>query len=199
MPALPNKNNPPQPSLPELFEGIYSRLKELSSMFMRHQPAGHTLQPTAIVHEAFVKLAERDIEEFEGEEHFFATAATVLRSVLVDHARRRRSKKRGGGKRTADVASFEPADASADVAGVLEFEDALATLAKIDARSAKVAELRVFGGVSMDHVARLNGTSIPTAERDWRFARAFLEKQYGRTSSAASLAADSMADSTEAA
>jgi DNA-directed RNA polymerase specialized sigma24 family protein len=97
------------------------------------------------------------------------------------------------------VASFEPADASADVAGVLEFEDALATLAKIDARSAKVAELRVFGGLSMEHVARLNGTSIPTAERDWRFARAFLEKQYGRTSSAASLAAGSMADSTEAA
>ena len=196
MPALPNKNNPPQPSLPELFEGIYVRLKELSSMFMRHQPVGHTLQPTAIVHEAFVKLAERDVEEFEGEEHFFATAATVLRSVLVDHARRRRSKKRGGGRRNADVASFEPADAGADVAGVLEFEDALATLAKIDPRSAKVAELRVFGGLSMEHVARLNGTSVPTAERDWRFARAVLEKQYGRTSSAASLAADA---TTEAA
>lgn len=190
MPALPNKNISSQPSLPELFEGIYARLKELSSMFMRHQPVGHTLQPTAIVHEAFMKLAERDVEEFEGEEHFFATAATVLRSVLVDHARRRRSKKRGGGKRTADVAAFDPADAGADVAGVLEFEDALATLAKIDARSAKVAELRVFGGLSMEHVARLNGTSIPTAERDWRFARAFLEKQYGRTSSAASLAFD---------
>ncbi len=179
MPALPKKkNDPAKPSLPELFEGIYARLKELSSMFMRHQPVGHTLQPTAIVHEAFVKLAERDVEDFEGEEHFFATAATVLRSVLVDHARRRRSKKRGGGRRTADVA------------GVLEFEDALATLAKIDPRSAKVAELRVFGGLSMEHVARLNGTSIPTAERDWRFARAFLEKQYGRASSAASLAAE---------
>ena len=73
-------------------------------MFMRHQPVGHTLQPTAIVHEAFMKLAERDADDFEGEEHFFATAATVLRSVLVDHARRRRSKKRGGGKRNADVA-----------------------------------------------------------------------------------------------
>lgn len=160
-------------------------------MFMRHQPVGHTLQPTAIVHEAFVKLAERDADDFEGEEHFFATAATVLRSVLVDHARRRRSKKRGGGKRNADVNAFEPADAGADVAGVLEFEDALATLAKIDQRSAKVAELRVFGGLSMEHVARLNGTSIPTAERDWRFARAFLEKQYGRSSTAATLASES--------
>ena len=159
-------------------------------MCMRAQPAGHTLQATAVVHEAFVKLAEGSEGKYKDEEHFLATAATVLRSVLVDHARRRRSKKRGGGRRTADVAAFEPADAGADVAGVLEFEDALATLAKIDPRSAKVAELRVFGGLSMEHVARLNGTSIPTAERDWRFARAFLEKQYGRASSAASLAAE---------
>jgi len=188
MPALPNDNCSFPPSLPELFEDIYARLKELSLMFMRHQPAGHTLQPTAIVHEAFVRLAECDIDKFKGEEHFFATAAAVLRSVLVDHARRRGCKKRGGGRRKADVAAFEPADASADVAGVLEFEDALATLAKIDPRSAKVAELRIFGGLSMEHVARLNGTSIPTAERDWRFARAFLEKQYGRASSAAALA-----------
>lgn len=182
MSALPNDARQPETPLPELFERIYGRLKELSSLFMRHQGAGHTLQPTAIVHEAFLKLAERDAEDFENEEHFFATAATVLRTVLVDHARRRGSKKRGNNKRKASVEAFEPTDSSADVTGILDLEDALQSLAAIDPRSAKVAVLRIFGGMSMEHVARLNGTSMPTAERDWRFARAFLEKQYGVSS-----------------
>jgi DNA-directed RNA polymerase specialized sigma24 family protein len=78
--------------------------------------------------------------------------------------------------------TYDPADRSADVSGLLELEDALQSLAKVDARSARVAELRIFGGVAMDHVARLVGTSVPTAERDWRFARAVLEKQYGLSS-----------------
>jgi RNA polymerase sigma-70 factor, ECF subfamily len=167
-----------QPSLPELFESIYGRLKELSSMCMRAQPAGHTLQPTAVVHEAFVKLAERDREEFRNEEHFLATAATVLRSVLVDHARRRRSKKRGGVAWKASVDEFQPVDPSVEVGGVLALEDALQQLAKNDARAAKVAELRIFGGLPMDQVARLLDLGLATAERDWRLARAWLEREY---------------------
>lgn len=179
MSSLPLPSASDGPSLPELFETIYVRLKELSSMFMRSQPAGHTLQPTAIVHEAFLKLADHESAQFESEEHFFATAASVLRSVLVDHARRRKSKKRGAGKRGNSVELFDPADESADSIGLIELEDALQSLATADARAARVAELRIFGGMSMDHVARLMNTSVPTAERDWRFARVFLEKQYG--------------------
>ncbi len=189
MSSLPASAASGEPSLPELFESIYGRLKELSAMFMRSQPVGHTLQPTAVVNEAFLKLADRDSSDFASEEHFFATAATVLRSVLVDHARRRGSKKRGAGRRGASMDTYDPADRSADVGGLLELEDALQCLAKVDARSARVAELRIFGGVSMDHVARLVGTSVPTAERDWRFARAFLEKQYGLSSSGGGKAA----------
>jgi len=181
MSSLPLPSASDGPNLSELFETIYVRLKELSSMFMRSQPAGHTLQSTAIVHEAFLKLAERESAEFESEEHFFATAATVLRSVLVDHARRRKSKKRGAGKRGNSVDLFDPEDGAASTTGLIELEDAMQTLATVDARAARVAELRIFGGMSMDHVARLLSTSVPTAERDWRFARAFLEKQYGRT------------------
>ena len=180
----------PGPSLPDLFEAIYDRLKELSSMFMRAQPAGHTLQPTAVVNEAFLKLAERESAEFQSEEHFFATAAVVLRSVLVDHARRRTTRKRGAGRRGISVEAHEPEDRSGDVHGVLELEDALQALAKVDPRAAKVAELRIFGGVQVDHVARLLGTSIPTSERDWRFARAFLERQYGVGAGAAPEAED---------
>jgi len=179
MSSLPMPSSADGPSLPALFENIYSRLKELSSMFMRNQPVGHTLQPTAIVHEAFLKLAERESAEFQSEEHFFATAATVLRSVLVDHARRRISQKRGAGRRGSQLEAFSVADPNAGIAGLLELEDALQSLAKADPRSARVAELRIFGAMPMDHVARLLGTSVPTAERDWRFARAFLEKQYG--------------------
>lgn len=179
MSSLPTPPVPGGTSLPELFEGIYERLKELSSMFMRRQPAGHTLQPTAIVHEAFLKLAEHETKDFESDEHFFATAASVLRSVLVDHARRRCSKKRGSGKRSIGVENFDPTDYAADAVGVLDLEDALQSLSKADARSSRVAELRIFGGMNMDHIARLLSTSVPTAERDWRFARAYLEKEYG--------------------
>ena len=147
-------------------------------MCMRSQPAGHTLQPTAVVHEAFVKLADRDPGEFKGEEHCMATAATVLRTVLVDHARRRRSKKRGGMAWKASTDEFQPIDPTVEVGGVLALEDALQALAKNDARAAKVAELRIFGGLPMDQVARLLDMSVATAERDWRLARAWLEKEY---------------------
>jgi len=166
------------PSLPVLFESIYGRLKELSSMCMRAQPAGHTLQPTAVVHEAFVKLAERESTDFNSEEHFMATAATVLRSVLVDHARRRRSRKHGGGARKVSTDEFQPVDPTVEVGGVLALEDALQALGRNDTRAAKVAELRIFGGMPMDQVARMLDLSLATAERDWRLARAWLEKEY---------------------
>jgi RNA polymerase sigma factor (TIGR02999 family) len=145
---------------------------------MRSQPAGHTLQATAVVHEAFVKLAEREVSDFKGEEHFMATAATVLRSVLVDHARRRRSRKHGGAARKFSTDEFQPADPTVEVGGVLALEDALQALAHNDARAAKVAELRIFGGMPMEQVARMLDLSVATAERDWRLARAWLEKEY---------------------
>ena len=144
MSSLPVSPSSGEPSLPELFETIYGRLKELSSMFMRSQPMGHTLQPTAVVNEAFIKLAERDAGSFVSEEHFFATAATVLRSVLVDHARRRRSKKHGAGKRGASMDTFDPADRSSDVSGLLELEDAVAAGKADEARAilARIEEMR---------------------------------------------------------
>ena len=147
-------------------------------MCMRAQPAGHTLQATAVVHEAFVKLAEGSEGKYKDEEHFLATAATVLRSVLVDHARRRRSKKRGGVAWKASVDEFQPMDPTVEVGGVLALEDALQQLAKNDPRAAKVAELRIFGGLPMDQVARLLDVALATAERDWRLARAWLEREY---------------------
>ena len=164
--------------LSELFESIYVRLKELSALHMRSQPRGHTLQPTAVVHEAFIKLAERDSSEFKTEEHFLATAATVLRSVLGDHARRRLAKKRGGQSFKASTDVFEPFDATVDSGGILALEDALQSLAKEDPRSAQVAELRIFGGLEPEHIARLLDLSSATVTRDWRFAKAWLQTDY---------------------
>ena len=174
MSAVPSDS----PTLPMLFESIYGRLKELSAMCMRAQPAGHTLQPTAVVHEAFVKLAEREASDFNSQEHFMATAATVLRSVLVDHARRRRTRKHGGGTRRVSTDEFQPVDPTVEVGGVLALEDALQALARNDARAAQVAELRIFGGMPMEQVARMLDLSAATADRDWRLARAWLEKEY---------------------
>ena len=166
------------PSLPQLFESIYGRLKDLSALCMRSQPAGHTLQPTAVVHEAFVKLAERESSDFASEEHFMATAATVLRTVLVDHARRRRSKKRGGLAWKGSTDEFQPLDPTVEVGGVLALEDALKALAANDSRAAKVAEMRIFGGIAMEQIARMLDISLSTADRDWRVARAWLEREY---------------------
>lgn len=146
---------------------------------MRAQPANHTLQPTAVVHEAFVRLAHRDPSEFQDEEHFMATAATVLRTVLVDHARRRLSDKRGGGKKVSiSSEDLHPIDPTVAVGAVIALEDALEALAKKDPRSAKVAEMRIFGALTVDHIARLLTISVATVERDWRIARAWIEQQY---------------------
>lgn len=175
-----------KPSLPELFEGIYSRLRELSGAFMRQQPAGHTLQSTAVVHEAFLKLAERDPADFVDQDHFMATAATVLRSVLIDHARRRGSQKRGGSAKRFSVEDRDVVDSAGGVQGVLELEDSLGKLATTDARAARVAELRIFGALQVESIAKVLGTSVPTVNRDWRFAKAFLEQQYGFNPASAS-------------
>ena len=163
----------------QLYAGLYEDIKRIAHVRLAQVGGVAQLNTTALAHEGFLKLAERESSEFQTEEHFFATAATVLRSVLVDHARRRISKKRGAGRRGSQLESFSVADPSANVSGLLELEDAMQSLAKADPRSARVAELRIFGAMPMDHVARLLGISVPTAERDWRFARAFLEKQYG--------------------
>ncbi|NBX36970.1 MAG: RNA polymerase subunit sigma-70 [Planctomycetes bacterium] len=181
-----------RPSLQQLFDGIYGRLRELSGALMNRQRVDHTLQPTAIVHEAFLKLADRDPSEFKDETHFMATAATVLRTVLIDHARKKGSKKRGGKGAHFSVEPWDLIDTSAGLRGVIDLEDSLRRLAEADARAAKVAEMRIFGNMEPETIAGFLEVSIPTVTRDWRFAKAFLERQYGfeRTEPTADSATD---------
>lgn len=160
----------------ELLPLIYSELRGLAGGYFRNQPADHTLQPTALVHEAFLRLIDHSEEKWNGRAHFFAVAATAMRQILVDSARRRRSLKRGGGRARLDASEVDPASPAraGDALDPIDLDDALTTLAQSDPRRSRVVELRFFGGLSMPEIAEALGVSLSTAEADWRAARAWL-------------------------
>jgi RNA polymerase sigma factor (TIGR02999 family) len=153
-----------------LFPIVYDRLRDLAGAYLRRQRPDHTLQPTALLHEAFLQLADRS--EWKDEAHFLGVAAGVMREILVDHARKRATLKRGGGRRRLQLTSqlFEPAN-SIDV---LAINDALQALRAMNHRQAQVVELRFFGGMTIRQTAVALDISESTVEDDWRFARAWL-------------------------
>jgi RNA polymerase sigma-70 factor (ECF subfamily) len=160
----------------DLMPLVYQELRALAAARLRDERSGHTLQPTALVHEAFLKLAEQTRAGFRNREHFFAVAAEAIRRVLVDHARARRANKRNpGGERLSIQAALD----SMDEPGVdlLGLDDALTRLAALNERQAKVVELRYFGGLNVDATAAYLGVSEGTVKGDWRLARAWLERE----------------------
>jgi len=159
----------------ELLPLIYEELRARAVEHIRREKVGHTLQPTALVHEAYLRLIDGEKVDWNGRTHFFAVAATTLRRVLVDHARAKGSKKRGGGARPvslseADQISIEKPD------DVLDLDEALAKLAEKKPRHARLVELRFFAGFSVEEAAEALGISKETAKVDWRFARAWLNR-----------------------
>jgi RNA polymerase sigma factor (TIGR02999 family) len=156
---------------------VYADLKAVAAGYFRREWAGHTLQPTAVVHEAYARLSGKGT--FKSRTHFMLVASTTMRRVLVDHARRRLAKKRGGGK--AGVTIADVADSAESVGGggidVLELDDALVKMEGVYPRPARVVELRFFGGLRVEDTARLMGLSVATVESDWRFARAWLTRE----------------------
>lgn len=163
--------------LSELLPLVYADLRRLADRSFRGERDGHTLQPTALVHEAYLRLARSRPPRLESREHFLNTAARLMRQILVDHARRVRAERRGGG------APKVPLEEMGTVAGpaaerssvdLLALDQALDTLAELDERKARVVELRFFGGFGVREVARLLGVSVPTVVADTRFARAWL-------------------------
>lgn len=164
----------------EGFGAMYPQLRALASSLMSRERVSHTLQPTAVVSEAFLRLADRRGSDFESESHLLAYAATAMRSILVDHARRRRSKKRGSGAQIGADAIADLAVAETSDVDLLEIDDALRALESADARAAKVVEARVFGGLSIEETAEALDLSLSTVSRDWRFGRAFLAGQLSR-------------------
>jgi RNA polymerase sigma-70 factor, ECF subfamily len=163
-------------ALDKLMPLIYKELHKLAKLHMRQQEAGHTLQTTAVIHEAYLKLGGNSDKDWENRAHFFAVAAKAMRHVLVDHARTRRASKRGGEVR------IEQLDEGANVgvaqaAGMIALDDALTSLAGQYPRQAQVVELRCFGGLSVEETAATLKLSPETVARDWRFAKAFLRSE----------------------
>jgi len=159
-----------------LYELVYDDLKVRAHGLMRRQPADHTLQTTALVHEAWLKLDMRGQLAVTSRAHFFRLAARAMRSVLVDHARARMADKRGGGaSRPALDDSAVHVDGPSDL--FLALDEALAKLVGVDADLAQVAELRLFAGLEHGEIAETLGVSSSTVERAWRLARGWLQHE----------------------
>lgn len=163
-----------------LMELVYEELRRLAASYARNQRAGHTLQPTALVHEAFVKLVDAAGSRFHDRAHFFAVAATAMRQILTDHVRRQRAVKRGGEAWNRVTLDGLHASASENEIDLEALESALTKLSAFDPRKYRVVELRFFGGLSVEDVSRVMDVSKTTVESEWRAARAWLAAQLAK-------------------
>jgi RNA polymerase sigma-70 factor (ECF subfamily) len=159
----------------ELVARIYEDLRKLAASRMDSERADHTLQPTALAHEAFLRMIDQEHVDLRSRTHFLALAATMMRRVLVDHARARRAEKRGGSRRSAPL-DEELGVQWQDPTEILALDEALIGLARAQPRQARVVELRFFGGLGLDETAQELGVSRETVKLDWRFARAWLNR-----------------------
>jgi len=162
----------------QLMDLVYADLHRIAAREMRRERPGHTLQTTAVLHEAYLRIFRGEPVAWKDRAHFYASAATQLRRVLVDHARRAHSEKRGGQGVTLSLGEFDVGDPGLDVR-LLALNEALAKLEALDPRAAKVVELRFFGGVSEADAAEVMGISVATLKRDWDFAKTWLAAQLG--------------------
>jgi RNA polymerase sigma factor (TIGR02999 family) len=165
-------------ALDTLLPVVYAELRRIAARQLRRERDGHTLQPTALVHEAYLRLVEQRTVNWQSRAHFFGVAAQVMRRVLVDHARRQGAKKRNGGAQRVPLE--EAAETAAvDRIPVLRLDHALGRLEKLDPGLARIVELRAFGGLTIDQAAHVLNVSPTTAKRDWRTAKAWLTNELG--------------------
>lgn len=164
-----------------LFDVLYRELRRLAEAAMRAERANHTLQPTALVHEAFLRLAG-DQGRFESRTHFLGVAASAMRRVLVDHARGRNARKRGSGATLVTVDDLDelPQPATEEV-DLVTLDEALTRLSALDARQGQIVELRFFGGLSVEETAAVVGVSERTIKREWQMSRAWLRREISRS------------------
>ena len=166
-------------ALDELFPIVYTEVRKLARSYLRRERPDHTLQPTALVNEAYMRLVDQRHVDWQNRAHFFGIAAQVMRRVLVDHARMRQADKRGSGDRPVvlDEALALVAERTPDVVAL---DDALRALAELDPRQAQIVELRFFGGLSIEEAAEVIGLSPATVKREWSAARAWLRRELER-------------------
>lgn len=160
-----------------LVERVYEQLRQLAGGYFQNERASHTLQPTALVHEAYLRLAQQDNMTWRNEGQFYVLAARAMRHILVDHARGKKRAKRGGGWQRLQL---DPIDTSADPTqgiDLIALDDALNRLADFDSGKAKLVELRFFAGMTLEDAADALGIARSTASEHWRMARAWLHQQ----------------------
>lgn len=155
---------------------VYAELRRIAARQLRGERAGHTLQPTALVHEAFLRLVGQDSSNWQNRAHFFATAATLMRRLLVDRARRRRAAKRGiAVSFTEEICHSSPG--ASRVEEILAVDEVVARLAELNARQARVVELRYFAGLSVEETAEALGIATRTVKLDWAMAKGWMKAQ----------------------
>jgi RNA polymerase sigma-70 factor (ECF subfamily) len=160
-------------ALDALLPLVYAELRRLAAGYLRRERHGHTLQPTALVHEAYLRMIDQTQVRWQNRAHFFGVAAQMMRRILVDHARSQQAEKRGGDMQKLSL------DENIDVSGerasdLVALDEALQRLAEIDPQKSRVVELRFFGGLSVEETAEVLGVSAPTVKRQWRMAKAWL-------------------------
>jgi RNA polymerase sigma-70 factor, ECF subfamily len=167
-------------ALERLMPLVYGELKKLAASNLKSERGNHTLQPTALVHEAYLRLVGQRSVSWANRAHFYGIAAQMMRRVLVDHARRRQAAKRQPGTLLVDVALADAPEGDPDRAlELLSLDRALTELERLDPRQARVVELRFFAGLSVEETAEAAGVSTATVKREWRTARAFLRHEIG--------------------
>ena len=162
----------------ELMPLVYAELRSAADRLMRRERGDHTLQPTALVHEVFVRLVEGEASLGKGRQHFLAIASRAMRNLLVDRARERRTEKRGGGAAPVTLSGLAEREGSVDVQ-LLDLHDALARLEELDPRQARIVEMSFFGGMTGDEIAAELDVHRNTVVRDLRMARAWLRRELG--------------------
>ena len=165
-------------ALDQLLPLVYAELRRVAARQLRNERADHTLQPTALVHEAYIRLVDQRQVDWQDRAHFFGVSAQVMRRILVDHARRHGASKRGEGARCLSLDEAKDVAASNEIP-ILALDQALDRLGKVDAGLARIVELRAFGGLTIDEAAHVLSVSPSTAKREWRTAKAWLNRELG--------------------
>ena len=179
---LLNWRNGDQEALDRLMPLVYEELRRMANYYMRNERKGHTLQTSALVNEAYLRLVDHENIEWQNRSHFFGLAAQAMRRILVDHARSRNYQKRGG---AAQQVSLDEAATLAEdrAAELIALDDALQELAKLDPRKSQIVEMRYFGGLTGEEVAEALSISTATVSRDWETAKAWLLRELSKSES----------------
>ena len=156
---------------------LYAQLRRIAHRRLRSERPGHTLQTTALVHEAYLRFADQDGGSWQNPSQFYAVAARMMRRILIDYARRRRSSKRGGGALRVTLSAVDESPAAETASEVLELHAALEELTRLDPRKGGIVELRFFGGLSIEETAEVIAVSPGTVMRDWTLAKAWLKRR----------------------